>query len=198
MSSEKRTIKKGYEIERLRGQEIRLKIIGYFDDKTLSVELDKDVKEFSADELKALCANKLHTNFSEVFDTLARAEDHLCFLQYDINDYLVSKPLGKGTRGILGVTAKGKLFVNEDEGCWSEYCNTDDWALKNKEELTANLYKDINEFGYATSNEDCEQLVNWILEARSENRCVSELVCKGFNMDFEPDSPLAPMSFFKE
>ena len=156
---------------------------------------DKELVEFTAEELKALCAKKIHETYPEIFNTLERAEQHLWYLQYDINDYFVTKPLGKGTRGILGVTAEGKLFVNEDEGCWTEYCNTDNWENENKVDVINKLYDSINEYGFTTSKDSCEQLVNWIFEAKAKNVVNTNKLHGGFSMDFEPD-PVQPMTLF--
>lgn len=190
------SISKGYEIEKFKGKEMRLKLIGFFDDAFVTVETDKELIEFTAEELKLLCAKKMHETYSEIFNTPERAGQHLWFLQYDINDYLVRKPLGKGTRSTFGVTAKGKLFLNEDEGCWTEYCNTDGWEKEDKNIVVKQLHKEVNEFGCNMSKDSCEQLVDWIIEAKTENKIINKPMLQGFNMDFESDEPL-PMQVFE-
>lgn len=195
MGSVNRVISKGYEIEKFNEREIRLKIFRYINENRITITLDKNVIEYSAEELKELCAKELHRVIPEVFDTIEKATQHFWYLQYDCNDYLVSKPLGKGVKGYFGVNAKGEIFINEDDGCWTEYCTTTDWELKSKEELTNKLHASISESGYPTSEDACEQLVNWILEGK-RNNTIPNLVCEGFNQDFESDEPL-PMRIFE-
>lgn len=190
MGSNDRIISKGYEIERFREKEVRLKISEYQDENWINVTLDKNVIEYSAEELKELCAKELQKVAPEIFDTLERATQYFWFLQYDFNDYLVSKPLGKGVRDYFGVNAKGEIFINEDDGCWTEYCTTTGWELKSKEELITGLCDSIEESGYPTSKDSCEQLIDWILEAKAENKIINKPMLQGFSMDFEPDEPL--------
>lgn len=187
MDSKSRVISKGYEIEKFSGKEIRLKIFRYINENQITVTLDKNITEYGADELKSLCAEELCKIIPEIFDNTETAMRHFWYLQYDFNDFLVSKPLGKGVRGYFGVNAKGEIFINEDDGCWTEYCTTTDWELKSKEEVTEELYTSIEKSGYPTSKEACEQLADWILEAKSENKIVANPTLRSINMDFEPD-----------
>lgn len=187
MRSNNRVISKGYEIKKFSKKEIRLKIFRYINENHITIALAKDIIEYSAEELKELCAKELHKIIPEVFDTLEKAIQHFWFLQYDFNDYLVSKPLGKGVRGYFGVNSKGELFLNEDDGCWAEYCTTTDWELKSKEGIVAELYASIEKSGYPMSKDAYEQLADWILEAKVENAINPNKLHGGFNMDFEAD-----------
>ena len=196
MNNDERIVNRGCIILEFWEKEMTLKLTGHFNDRFITIQPEKKLIEFDAEELKTLCAKEIYEAYPEIFATLLDAKEYLWFLQYDINDYLVRKPLGKGTRSTFGVTAKGKLFLNEDEGCWTEYCNTDGWEKEDKNIVVKQLHKEVNEFGCNMSKDSCEQLVDWIIEAKTENKIINKPMLQGFNMDFESDEPL-PMQVFE-